>query len=78
MPAPGPKSKAAKLPWPKTLPEQVKAVRSTFSSHPSGISPDPLARTFLRARADRVQELLDALVSLGQARELADGRHVAS
>ncbi|WP_169981214.1 class I SAM-dependent DNA methyltransferase [Tautonia rosea] len=77
-PAPGRAPKAAKLPWPKTLPEQVKAVRSALSSHPSGISPDPLARTFLRARADRVQELLDALVSLGQARELEGGRYVAS
>ncbi|MEW4569725.1 DNA methyltransferase [Tautonia sp. JC769] len=76
--APGRTPKAAKLPWPKTLPEQVKAVRSALSSHPSGISPDPLARTFLRARADRVQELLDALVSLGQARELDGGRYVAS
>ena len=36
-----------------------------------------LAKTFLRARVDRVEELLDTLASLGQARELDDGRFVA-
>ena len=37
---------------------------------------EQLARTFVRGHTKRVAELLDTLVSLGQARELADGRHV--
>ena len=72
--ASGPSKPAKRSPWPKSLPEQVQAVRSTLSAHPSGLTPEQLARTFLRARTDRVSELLETLASLGQARALADGR----
>ncbi len=58
---------AKKAPWPKSLPDQVHAVRSALSAHPSGLTPAQLARTFLR-RTERVAELLDTLASLGQAR----------
>jgi hypothetical protein len=37
---------------------------------------EQLARTFVRGQSKRVAELLDTLVSLGQARALDDGRYV--
>ncbi len=36
-----------------------------------------VARSFTRARTERVVELLDTLVSLGQCLALDDGRYVA-
>jgi hypothetical protein len=79
-PAPVPTGTAAKAPpkrpWPKTLAEQAQAVRSALAEHPAGLTPDQLARLFLRARADRVSDLLDALASLGQARAVEDGRYL--
>ena len=37
-----------------------------------------MARLFLRARTQTVTELLETLVSLGQARLLEDGRYVST
>jgi len=70
-------AKRAKLPWPKTLPERAQAVRSALSSQKAPLTADQLAKLFLRANVDKVEELLDTLASLGQARELPDGRFVA-
>lgn len=70
-------SKKAKLPWPKTLPERAQAVKAALTAQRSPVTPEQLAKTFLRARVEGVEELLDTLASLGQARELADGRFVA-
>src|SRR3712207_7754359 len=44
--------------WPKTLPEQVKAVRSALAQQPAAVTPAELARNWTRARAERVEELL--------------------
>jgi hypothetical protein len=73
-----PATPAKKAPWPKALAEQAQAVRSALAAHPTGLTPDQLARTFVRARADRVSELLETLASLGQARALGDGHYVRS
>jgi hypothetical protein len=67
-----------KPPWPKSLAEQAQAVRSALSASPAGLTPEQLAKTFLRARIDRVSDLLETLVSLGQARATGDGRYVRS
>jgi hypothetical protein len=69
---------AKKQPWPKSLAEQAQAVRAALSAYPGGLTPEQLAKTFLRARVDRVSELLETLVSLGQARVTDDGRFVRS
>lgn len=69
---------AKKSPWPKTLPEQAHALRAALAAHPAGLTADALARLFQRAPRARVTELLETLVSLGQARELPDGRFVRS
>lgn len=70
-------AKKTKMPWPKTLPERAHAVRTALAAQRIPVTPDQLAKTFLRANVDKVEELLDTLASLGQARELADGRFVA-
>ncbi len=72
--AEAPVAKAAKRPWPKTLPDQAQAVRAVLAEHPNGLTPEQLARLFLRANTKLVAELLQTLVSLGQARALeSDG-----
>jgi hypothetical protein len=62
--------------WPKTLPEQAQAVRAVLADHSTGLSPEQLARLFARANTKLVSELLQTLVSLGQARALEGGAYV--
>nr|VFK15522.1 MAG: hypothetical protein BECKLPF1236A_GA0070988_1012712 [Candidatus Kentron sp. LPFa]VFK30774.1 MAG: hypothetical protein BECKLPF1236C_GA0070990_1011913 [Candidatus Kentron sp. LPFa] len=64
----------AKAPWPKTLPEQVQALRAALDRYPEPATVQQLAKTFTRAQSKRVGEILDTLVSLGQARE-ENGRY---
>jgi len=71
-----PATKAGKRPWPKTLPEQAQAVRAVLAEHPSGLTPEQLARLFVRANTKLVSDLLQTLVSLGQARALEGGGYV--
>ncbi len=67
----------AKLLWPKTLPEQVQAVRAALASAAAPSTAETIARTFQRARADKVGELLETLAALGQVREVEPGSFVA-
>ncbi|THD82411.1 class I SAM-dependent DNA methyltransferase [Aliigemmobacter aestuarii] len=69
----GPKDKAEKAPWPKTLPEQIAAVRAALSDLGEA-TPEQVARQFQRARAGSVQPLLESLTALGQARVMKEGR----
>ena len=71
------KTKPAKLPWPDTLAEQAKALRTALASQPKPATPDQLAKTFARANLDRVEELLETLVSLGQARQTTNGTYTS-
>jgi hypothetical protein len=41
------------------------------------VTPEQLAKTFLRARVEKVAELLETLASLGQSRVVEGGRYVA-
>ncbi|MDZ4185339.1 MAG: DNA methyltransferase, partial [Desulfuromonadales bacterium] len=66
-----------KLLWPKTLPEQVQAVRAALASATAPLTAETIARTFQRARADKVGELLETLAALGQVREVEPGSYVA-
>lgn len=63
----------ARTPWPKTLPEQVQAVRTALVTAAGPVTAEAVARTFLRARTDKVGELLATLAALGQARETEPG-----
>jgi len=70
-------TKGEKIPWPTGLAEQAKAVRKALQSRGSKVTPPELAKSFSRAKVDRIAELLETLVSLGQAREVEGGKFVA-
>ncbi len=72
----GPAETTAKAPWPKTLPEQIAAVRGALSDLGTA-TPEQVARQFQRARAGSVQPLLESLTALGQARLVEGGRFAA-
>lgn len=72
------KAKAAtKADWPKKLPEQVATVRQSLQDHKGPTTSEAIAKRFKSVKADTVEELLDTLVLIGQARLLPDGRYVA-
>ncbi|MBM2321022.1 MULTISPECIES: class I SAM-dependent DNA methyltransferase [Marivita] len=72
----GPSAKIEKAPWPKSLPDQIAAVREALSEMGEA-TPDQIARRFLRARTTSVQPLLDSLAALGQAEKVDEGRYAA-
>jgi hypothetical protein len=76
FPEASPAVAGAKRPWPKTLPEQAQAVRAVLAEQSTGLTAQHLARLFLRANTQRVTDMLNTLVSLGQARVLEGGRYV--
>ena len=65
-----------KAPWPKTMPEQIAAVREALSELGEA-SPEQIARRFQRGRASTVQPLLASLAALGQAQQSEEGRFAA-
>ena len=62
-----------KLAWPKTLPEQVQALRGALVTAPGPLTTEQLARGFTRAQTRKVLELLETLVALGQVRRNEEG-----
>ncbi|MEP6672284.1 MAG: hypothetical protein ABJF10_24180 [Chthoniobacter sp.] len=66
---------AAKLLWPKSLAEQAQAIRSALAAPTDAAT---LAKTFKGAKTDRVEDILETLASLGQARSLPDGKYVGA
>jgi len=67
----------AKQPFPSNLAEQARAVRNALVSYSGIVTPAQLAKTFQRGRADRIEELLQTLVLLGQARQVEEGKYAA-
>ena len=67
---------ADKALWPKSLPEQIAAVRAVLSDMGEA-TPEQVARQFKRGRAASVKPLLESLSALGQAR-LIEGGHFAA
>ena len=63
--------------WPKTLPEQVSLVRELLVTHSAPITAKDLAKSFVRVKVDKIEELLKTLVTLGQARQAGEGTYVA-
>ncbi len=51
-------------------------MRQALATAAGVVTPEQLAKKFARANVERVRELLQTLVSLGQAREVAEGRFV--
>jgi hypothetical protein len=63
--------------WPTALSEQARAVQAALTMLAVPATPKDVARYFTRAPVERVTELLETLVSLGQSFQLDDGRFVA-
>jgi hypothetical protein len=68
---------AQKVAWPPGMPEQAKAVRAALSAAGGVVTAEQLSKAFKGARRDRVETLLSTLVSLGQARQVAEGQYAA-
>jgi hypothetical protein len=65
------------IPWPKSLPDQVTAISKILTAAPKPLSSREVARAFDGKRASTIEPVLNALVAIGQARRLADGRYAA-
>ena len=61
-----------KHPWPRSLPEQVQALRAVLDAQPSPVTAEQLARQFKRAQTKKVEELLQTLTALGNVRQTAN------
>ena len=68
---------SAKLPWPKELAEQARAVRTALNTLGAPADVTMVAAQFKSARIERIGDLLATLASLGQARQLTGGKFVA-
>ena len=64
------------LPWPSRMAEQAQAVRAALVALGGPASAAQVAAAFATAPTERVAELLETLVMLGQARLTAKGRFV--
>lgn len=65
-------AKPRRHPWPKTLPEQVNLVRQLLAAQSAPVTAKDLAKSFARVKADKVEELLQTLVTLGQAMQAGE------
>lgn len=73
-----PAAKAVKQPWPASLPDRVSVVRTALIDHAEPALPGDIAKCFKNVRKkDVIEEILDTLVAVGQARQTDDGRYVA-
>jgi hypothetical protein len=61
---------SARRPWPPSLPERVGAIRAVLAEGRQPLDANGLARAFVRARTQDVREIVETLVSLGQARRV--------
>ncbi len=64
------------IPWPKSLPDQVRILRQLLADATAPLSAAEIARCHTRVRTEKVDELLQTLVTLGQAREATPGYFV--
>jgi len=60
-----------KQPWPVTLTEQVRAIKSVLRAAPLQ-TPQQIASGFKPASRTRVTEILETLTALGQTRQVED------
>jgi hypothetical protein len=61
-------ARTARLPWPDSLPERVRAVRDYLMQTPAAVLPEIVARGFTRARVPEVTAILETLTAIGQAK----------
>ncbi len=70
-----PSTGSAKAPWPKSLPDQMRLLRQTLIDATAPLTAADLTQRFTRAKVDKIEELLQTLVTLGQAREMPGGKY---
>jgi len=77
-------AKAKKEKWPTTIPEQVKRLRAMLAEIARPTDTSEVAKRFLKPDKkqvlnldDKLEELLETLVAVGQARLTDEGRFVA-
>lgn len=68
---------ATKQPWPKTLPDQVAAVRATLDAAKTPLRAEDVARCFTRANKIKVAEVLTTLETLSQIHRVGTERFAA-
>ena len=66
-------AKAGKQKLPDDLPGRFAAVRATLAQMPNGATTEGVAAAFKGARRNRVAEILDTLVGLGQVQQDRNG-----
>ena len=66
----------AKAVWPATLPERFQAIRQALTARGKPATPEEIATGFSRAKKDQVAEILETLVTVGQARQTKGGKFV--
>jgi len=66
---------AAKIAWPKGHAAQAKALVAALRECPGPVTAEELAQRFLRASRESVDALLQALVTVGQARRTRGGKY---
>ena len=69
---PAKKSKAAKpsnTPWPKEPAQRTKAIQDALAASTGPVTPQELAKQFLRGNVAQIEIILEALCTLGQARK---------
>ena len=70
-------AKVTKQPWPASLPDRFSAVRAALTDQGAPAAPRDVAKRFKNVREKEViEEILDTLVAVGQARQTDDGRYV--
>ncbi len=69
--------KVEKQPWPASVTERFTAVRTALAQQAAPATAADMAKHFKGGRVKSVEELLDLMVSIGQARQTDDGRYVA-
>ncbi|OZC02390.1 class I SAM-dependent DNA methyltransferase [Rubricoccus marinus] len=71
------KASAKKEPWPRSTRERIAAVRRAVERLDRPAAPKEVAKSFSRARADDVADVLDALDALGHLHRDEEGRYAA-
>jgi hypothetical protein len=68
---------ARKAPWPKSLPDRVKAVTAMLAKSTGPTTADDIAAHFRHARRSAIAEILKTLATMGQAhRGTAEGTYL--
>ncbi len=65
--------RAARLPWPPSLPQRVRAVRDYLMQTPAPVPSATVARAFTRARVPEITAILETLAAIGQAKREEGG-----